>query len=86
MQYPVPLKLTEAQALLDDETVLLEYFVGKNNSALFEITNKDVNVHPIIGETQLSKLIQALREELQKPESVLQLTEQSHSRLCEVCF
>ena len=86
LQYPVPLKLSEAQALLDDETVLLEYFVGKNNSALFEITNKDVNVHPIIGETQLSKLIQALREELQKPESVLQLTEQSHSRYVKSAF
>lgn len=80
LQYPVPLKLTEAKALLDDETILLEYFVGKNNSELFAITNKDVHVYPIVGETQLSKSIQLLREELQKPESVLQLTEQSYSR------
>ncbi|HEY7161786.1 MAG TPA: tetratricopeptide repeat protein, partial [Acidobacteriota bacterium] len=86
LQYPVPLKLSEAQALLDDETVLLEYFVGKNKSTLFEITNKDVHVHPILGETQLSKLIQALREELQQPESVLQLTEQSHSRYVKSAF
>ncbi len=80
LQYPIPLKLTEAQALVDDDTVLLEYFVGENHSVLFEITNKDVRVHPIAGEAQLSKLIQDLREELQKPESVLQLTEQSYSR------
>lgn len=80
LQYPVPLKLTEAQALLDDDAVLLEYFVGKNHSVLFEITSKDVHVYQLTGETQLSKLIQALREELQKPESVLQLTEQSHSQ------
>ncbi|MCI0618428.1 CHAT domain-containing protein, partial [bacterium] len=80
LQYPVPLKLTEAQALLDVDTVLLEYFVGKNHSVVFEISNKDVRVHPIVGEAQLSKLIQALREELQKPETVLELTEQSHSR------
>jgi CHAT domain-containing protein/Tfp pilus assembly protein PilF len=86
LQYPVPLKLTEAQALLDDETVLLEYFVGKNNSALFEITNKDVHVYPIAGETQLSKLISGLRQELQKPESVLQLTEQTYSRYLKSAF
>jgi len=80
LQYPVPLKLTEAQALLDDTTALLEYFVGKNHSELFEITNKDVHVHQLEGETTLSKLIQDFREELQQPENVLQLTEQSHSR------
>jgi CHAT domain-containing protein/Tfp pilus assembly protein PilF len=79
LQYPIPLKLAEAQALLNNETVLLEYFVGKNNSHLFEITNKDVHVYQIVGEAQLSKLIQSFREQLQKPDSVLQLTEQSYS-------
>lgn len=79
LQYPIPLKLTEAQTLLDEGTMLLEYFVGKNHSVLFEIANNDVHVHPIAGEKQLSKLIHALREQLQKPENVLQLSEQSHS-------
>jgi CHAT domain-containing protein/Tfp pilus assembly protein PilF len=79
LQYPLPLKLTDAQALLDSDTVLLEYFVGKNHSVLFEISTNDVRVYPISGEAQLSKLIQTFREELQKPESVLELTEQSHS-------
>ncbi len=35
VQYPQPLKITDAQALLDEETVLLEYFVGKTRSMLF---------------------------------------------------
>jgi CHAT domain-containing protein len=80
LQYPIPLKLTEAQTLLDEDKVLLEYFVGKNHWVLFEITKKDVHVHRLEGEIKLAKLIQDFREQLQQPESVLQLTEQSHSR------
>lgn len=80
VQYPQPLKVTEAQKLLDDRSVLLEYFVGKSGSFLFAITPESSKVFSLPPETKLTNLVQQVREVLQKPEQVWEVSEKSHSK------
>lgn len=44
-----PVDVAAAQAQLDGKTVLLEYFVGKHQSLLFVVTNKDFRMFPLQG-------------------------------------
>src|SRR5262249_9359864 len=76
VQYPQPLSLAEAQQLLDNNTTLLEYFVGKNHSVLFAITNRDAETHELPGEDQLTAEVTRLRDVVQKPDPELEITEQ----------
>lgn len=80
VQYPQPLKVTEAQKLLDDRSVLLEYFVGKSGSFLFVITPESSKVFSLPPETKLTNLVQQVREVLLKPEPVWEVSEKSHTK------
>lgn len=80
VQYPQPLKVAEAQTLLDENSALLEYFVGKSGSFLFVITPESSNVFSLPPETKLTNLVQQVREVLQKPEPVWEASEKSHSK------
>jgi CHAT domain-containing protein/Tfp pilus assembly protein PilF len=80
-QYPQPTSLKQAQALLDDQTILLEYFVGESASILFAVTRDTADVFRLDGEEKLSSLISRIRDLIQKPDPALQLTEGSYTKL-----
>lgn len=80
MQYPQPKKLAEAQASLDPDTVLLEYFVGNSNSTVFAVTHDHAAAFEIPDDDNLSKSVTEVRNVLQKPDLASQITENSSSR------
>jgi CHAT domain-containing protein/Tfp pilus assembly protein PilF len=80
IQYPEPTGLTQSQQLLDDQTVLMEYFVGKSFSVLFAITNKDIAAYDLPGDEKLSAQVSKIRDALQKPDSAFQISEQAHTK------
>ena len=80
IRYHRALKLADAQKMLDDETALLEYFVGKSGSLLFVITRNESMVFPLSAEAKLVNQIREMRETLQKPEPVFEISEKSHTR------
>jgi CHAT domain-containing protein/Tfp pilus assembly protein PilF len=80
IQYPQPLTLAEAQTLLDDQTLLLEYFLGTAESLLFVASRENINVFKLKGEKELSRHVNELREVMMKPDAVYQASENTHSR------
>ena len=75
VRYPEPLDVSQSQALLDDQTVLLEYFVGKEGSLVFAITSDSLKTYPVPPEKNLSGMISEIRDALQKPDPVMQASE-----------
>ena len=55
-----PLKANEIQALLDDNTILIEYFIGIENRFIFFVTKEKVLAMPL--EIDSKKLFQKVRE------------------------
>jgi len=68
LQYPAPLDLKAIQSLLDEQTLLLEYVLGKDGSFLFAVTRNDLivarlpsaapiadQVRPCAGQSRLSR-------------------------------
>lgn len=80
IQYPEPLKLADAQALLDPDSVLLEYSIGDSASWLFAITPDSAAAFEIPAQKKLDDQIQSLREVLLKPDATYQTLEQAHSK------
>jgi CHAT domain-containing protein len=80
VQYPQPLKLSDAQALLDPETVLLEYSIGESSSWVFAITPDSVAAFQLPSQQKLADQIHNYREVLLKPDATFQTLEQAHSK------
>ncbi len=78
-QHPQPLKLSEAQDLIDEQSVLLEYFLGKKSSLVFAITRTHSQVFEIPNEQKLAAQVNLIHEVLQKPEPGSELSEKAHS-------
>ncbi len=79
LQHPQPLRLTEAQATIDEQSVLLEYFLGKKSSFVFAITMTHSQVFEIPNEQKLASQVNLIHEVLQKPEPGSELSEKAHS-------
>ena len=79
LQYPRPLGLQQVQALLDDRSAMLEYFLGRVESFLFVITSHGVRVHTVPPEKKLNGLVNDIRNALLKPEPVWEVSEGSHT-------
>jgi CHAT domain-containing protein len=58
---PQPLPLHEIQALLDERTALLEYFVGEESSYLFVITDRALATHQLPASRDLAPLVDRVR-------------------------
>ena len=59
-----PLKSGEIQALLDADTALLDYYVGRQGVAVFVVTKEKVIARPLLGEPEsLFRLIRTFRTE-----------------------
>jgi CHAT domain-containing protein len=71
VRYPNTLELAGMEALLDDKTALLEYFVGKQESFLFVITRSGqggpsgLTVYKLPGAEILTQRVRALRTAIQ---------------------
>ena len=62
IQYPEPLNLSDAQALLDPDSVLFEYSIGDSASWLFAITADSAAAFEIPPQKKLDDQIHSLRE------------------------
>jgi CHAT domain-containing protein/Flp pilus assembly protein TadD len=79
IQQPRIYSLTEAQTLLDSQSVLLDYFVGKKESYVFAITGSGYQLYSLPPEIKLNPQVQEILKTLQKPEPVWETTEAAHS-------
>jgi CHAT domain-containing protein/Tfp pilus assembly protein PilF len=61
LQYPAPPELKAIQSLLDDQTVLLEYALGKDASFLFAVTRNDFAVARLSSDASIARQVEALR-------------------------
>jgi CHAT domain-containing protein/tetratricopeptide (TPR) repeat protein len=66
---PQPLKLAQIQELLDDDTLLLEYALGKERSYLWVISRTDVMPYTLTGQEQIQQSVDSFREALTAQES-----------------
>ncbi|MCI0416479.1 hypothetical protein L0222_27230 [bacterium] len=81
---PSPLKLSEAQALLDDQTVLLDYFLGNKESLVFAVTLEDCRVFRLPESQKLLQQIHDFLVTLQQPEEYWESTHRSFRRYAEL--
>ena len=84
LQYPQPLTLAEAQALLDDRTALLGYVLGAEASYLCAVTRQDFRTYRLPGEKALVASVQKLRAALARPDPLSEATEKTHTRYVEL--
>jgi CHAT domain-containing protein/Tfp pilus assembly protein PilF len=63
---PIPLKLDQIQALLDDQTALLEYALGENRSTLFLVTRGGISVYELPAAGEINQRVQRLRPALER--------------------
>jgi CHAT domain-containing protein len=67
LQYPQPLGVKAIQALLDDQTALLEYALGKDRSFLFVVTRTRLHSFQLPPTKEISPVVQELRAVLGRP-------------------
>jgi CHAT domain-containing protein len=70
---PKPLSLQEVQTLVvDDQSVLLQYFLGKNRSYVWAVTAKEIDGFVLPGRKEIERRVRSYREALTAPASVPQ--------------
>ena len=74
LQYPRPLNLADAQKLIDKDTVLMEYFVGKKDSFCFVITSDGSKAFSLPAEKDLNEQVRLITEAIQKPDPIWETT------------
>jgi CHAT domain-containing protein len=67
LQYPQPLGVKAIQALLDDQTALLEYALGKDRSFLFVVTRDGLHSYSLPRATEITRLVRELRAAVSRP-------------------
>ena len=67
VRYPKPLEFEGIRQLLDSETALLEYFVGRDGSTLFVITREGLASYALPPVQDLSPLVQKVRSLIERP-------------------
>jgi CHAT domain-containing protein/Tfp pilus assembly protein PilF len=71
VRYPIPLKLGQIQSLvLDDQTALLEYALGKERSTLFVVTRQAIGTYELPAASVITEQVERLRKVLER-ESLL---------------
>lgn len=80
LQYTQPLQLIQAQTLTDDQTVLIDYFIGKRNSLIFVITSTASQVFTLPDQQKLNTQVREYLETLQNPEPIWETSNRSYSR------
>ena len=67
MSYPAPATAATARSLLDDDTALLSYLLGVEESFLFVVTAKSIDALVLPGESELLPLLRDVRESIETP-------------------
>lgn len=67
IRYPAPLQAEAIRGLLDEQTALLEYFLGQENSFLFVVTRENVASFRLPKADEIGRLTQELREAIKTP-------------------
>ncbi|HEX3556590.1 MAG TPA: CHAT domain-containing protein [Thermoanaerobaculia bacterium] len=67
LRYPKPLELGSIRRLLDPDTALLEYFVGKDGSVLFVVTQEGLTSYSLPPANELSELVEKVRSLIEHP-------------------
>ncbi|MGE0128718.1 MAG: CHAT domain-containing protein [Blastocatellales bacterium] len=67
INYPAPLRADAIRGLLDDQTALLEYFLGQDSSFLFVVTREKDAVFRLPKADEIGSLSQELRSALKTP-------------------
>ncbi|MFY9819860.1 MAG: CHAT domain-containing protein [Thermoanaerobaculia bacterium] len=67
VRYPTPLRTQEIEGLLDDQTALLQYFLGKERSFLFVVTNGRLASYELPAADWIAGRVRSLRSVLDKP-------------------
>lgn len=81
LQYPAAPTVKDVQALLDSQTVLVEYALGQKNSFLFAVTEKDFLVVRLPPASAISAEVEALRAVItSRPQRTNFETQIKHSR------
>jgi len=67
VRYPIPLKLDQIQSLvLDDQTALLEYALGKERSTLFVVTRQAIGTYELPAVSGITQRVERLRKALER--------------------
>ncbi|WRH68497.1 MAG: CHAT domain-containing tetratricopeptide repeat protein [Planktothrix sp. GU0601_MAG3] len=85
---PQPLTLTGIQKLLDDQTVLLEYAVGKERSYLWAVTPNSIKSYELPPEKTIETAVKNFRDNLILPSKRLRrsLYEETGKALTQIAF
>jgi CHAT domain-containing protein len=67
LHYPAPIGLNAVQDLLDERTVLLEYFLGREGAFLFAVTKNDSVVTRLPSASTLELRVKKLRQAVAQP-------------------
>jgi CHAT domain-containing protein/Tfp pilus assembly protein PilF len=67
IQYPRTVNVEEIQPLLDDGTILLEYYIAEKKSALWAITKTDIQVFDLPSRNVLKEQVEKYRASLTMP-------------------
>jgi CHAT domain-containing protein/tetratricopeptide (TPR) repeat protein len=67
VRYPTPLRTKEIEGLLDDQTALLQYFLGKERSFLFVVTHGHLASYELPAAGWITDRVRSLRSVLDKP-------------------
>jgi CHAT domain-containing protein/tetratricopeptide (TPR) repeat protein len=67
LRFPAPLDLGGTQQLLGEDTALLEYFVGREGSALFVVTREGLAAYPLPPAAEISSRVQGVRSLVERP-------------------
>ncbi|WP_083623454.1 CHAT domain-containing tetratricopeptide repeat protein [Planktothrix paucivesiculata] len=85
---PQPLTLAEIQKLLDDQTVLLEYSLGKERSYLWAVTPNSIQTYELPPEATFKTAVKTFRDNLLSPSKRIRrsLYEETGKALTEIAF
>ncbi|HEY9863504.1 MAG TPA: CHAT domain-containing tetratricopeptide repeat protein [Candidatus Obscuribacterales bacterium] len=85
---PQPLTLAEIQKLLDDQTVLLEYSLGKERSYLWAVTPNSIQTYELPPEATFKTAVKTFRDNLLSPSKRIRrsLYEEAGKALTEIAF
>ncbi|MCI0443601.1 CHAT domain-containing protein [bacterium] len=86
LSYPQAPGLRQIQELLNDETALMEYTIGKHSSYLFTVTKRGLNIFELPDETEISNKVQELRSILQSADPLMEKLGGLSSRFSKVGF
>jgi CHAT domain-containing protein len=84
LQYPKPLTISEAQSLLDEDTVLLEYYVRKSSALLFVVSKTDEQVFDLSKAKNLREQIFRFRETLSQPDQAYDTIHQTYFKYAQL--